>query len=122
MMLYRVSIFASALVLLAGVCKSQRLGEWPLASIYTDLSDSCIDALNTTVSGCPEFLGSVSVDNPRLPLHQLQDLCTAECRASLSRSRRVIAEGCSDSDVIEYEEVIWPGMSYSQVSAKIMRY
>lgn len=78
---------------------------------YPGISQSCSEALNTTLPGCPWLLFSVSVDNPRLTPNELSQLCTSDCHASLKSARKIIAEGCNhDSDIIAYDETNWPGM------------
>lgn len=77
---------------------------------HPGMSESCQNALNTTVSKCPSFLGEVSVDNPRLTSEQLSELCTADCQTSLRNARENIAGSCHENDVIDLDEVNWPGM------------
>ncbi|KAI1860784.1 uncharacterized protein JN550_011246 [Neoarthrinium moseri] len=78
-------------------------------SSYPGLSDSCAEALNTTVASCSVFLASVAVDMPRLASSLLDVLCTADCRSSLTSVRNVIAAGCSTStDVLEIGSVVYP--------------
>lgn len=90
---------------------AQRFDEFMLAVDYPGIGDTCADALNTTVSNCPYFLGSVSIDNPRLDSDQLSLLCTSDCRTSLTSVRQTIATGCNqDSDIISLDDIDWPGM------------
>jgi hypothetical protein len=77
---------------------------------YPGISDACADALNSTLSGCPSLLASVSIDNPRLSSGQLVDLCTSECQTSLRDVHLIIAKACGqNSDIISYDNVDWPG-------------
>jgi len=77
---------------------------------YPGLEDQCQQALNTTVTGCPAFLGSISVDNPRLTSDQLSWLCTSDCQASLHSVQKTIANACgAESDTISYDGTDWPG-------------
>ncbi|KAF2000149.1 carbohydrate-binding module family 50 protein [Amniculicola lignicola CBS 123094] len=76
---------------------------------YPGLSDSCLDALNTTVKGCPVLLSEASIDNPRLDSTQLAALCTASCRSALTSARSTIKAGCSaPNDTIAFDSVVYP--------------
>lgn len=78
---------------------------------YPGISDSCSQALNTTVANCPAFLRGIALDNPRLTSDQLSYLCTSDCHTSLINVRKTIADGCNaKSDVIFFEGIDWPGM------------
>jgi hypothetical protein len=99
------------LVLLREGINAQRFDNFMLAVDYPGISHACADALNTTVSNCPYFLGSVSINNPRLDSDQLSLLCTSACRTSLTSVRQTIANGCNqDSDIISLDDIDWPGM------------
>ncbi|KAK6950779.1 hypothetical protein Daesc_007304 [Daldinia eschscholtzii] len=88
---------------------SQQFEDITLGLDYPGISDACIDALNTTVSKCPGFLVSVSIDNPRLNSEQLSSLCTSDCRTSLTNARKTIASGCNQkSDTLTLDGVVWP--------------
>lgn len=77
---------------------------------YPGLSDRCIQALNTTVTGCPAFLSNVALNNPRLNSGQLSALCNKPCRDSLTRVRDVIATACNAAnDTIQLDAVVYPG-------------
>ncbi|OTB16721.1 carbohydrate-binding module family 50 protein [Daldinia sp. EC12] len=88
---------------------SQQFEDITLGLDYPGISDACSDALNTTVSKCPGFLVSVSIDNPRLNPEQLSSLCTSDCRTSLTNARKTIASGCNQkSDTLTLDGVVWP--------------
>lgn len=103
-------IIATTLSLFCIRSHGQKLEDWALAGSVPDLSDDCSEALNTTVEGCPDLLGSVFLENPRLNSEQLEALCTSQCRSSLSSVRQTISSSCSSTDVIDFDEIIWPGM------------
>lgn len=50
------------------------------------------------------------MDNPRLTSEQLSELCTADCQTSLRNARENIAGSCHENDVIDLDEVNWPGI------------
>lgn len=79
---------------------------------HPGMSESCQNALNTILSKCPSLLGEVAVDNPRLTSEQLSELCTADCQTSLRNAREKITGSCHENDVINLDEVDWPGMLY----------
>jgi hypothetical protein len=88
----------------------QQLGGVMRGINYPGLSDRCLEALNTTVTGCPLLLSSVSVENPRLSSDQLAALCTTSCRGSLTGVRSTIKLGCiAPNDTIEFDSVVYPG-------------
>lgn len=100
----------SLLLALGQIVVSQRIEGIETSVEYPGLSDSCLQALNTTVTNCPGFLGSISVDNPRLRSEQLSWLCTSDCQTSLQDVRKTIVNGCSaKSDNITYGGTVWPG-------------
>ncbi|KAI8152690.1 hypothetical protein K4K49_003054 [Colletotrichum sp. SAR 10_70] len=76
---------------------------------YPGLSDSCYQALNTTVQTCPGFLATHAVAVPRLESQMLEALCTPGCQSSLAAARRTIASGCgAGTDVVEFDRVVYP--------------
>lgn len=100
----------SALATISGRVDAQIFDNLALGVDYPGISDACADALNSTLSGCPSLLASVSIDNPRLTSDQLSELCTSECRTSLQDVRQEIANACNqDSDIISYDGIDWPG-------------
>lgn len=77
---------------------------------WPGLSETCVNALNTTVPSCPSFLIRASVDNPRLDSEQLTALCTTSCRTDLTSVRGTIASACNPTtDVIKLDGVVYPG-------------
>ena len=94
--------------------KAQQFTDLPLYNVYPGVSDACTNALNTTVTNCPGFLGVVSVNNPRLNSNQLQTLCTTSCRSSLTSARQTIAQGCTNTsaDIIVYDNIAYPGIHF----------
>lgn len=77
---------------------------------YPGISEACHEALNTTLTGCPSLLATVAIDFPRLRLDQIPLLCTADCRASLTRVQEIIAAGCGNhTNTITVDEIVWPG-------------
>jgi hypothetical protein len=100
----------SGLACISGRVNAQRFDNLALGVDYPDISDTCTDALNSTLSGCPSLLASVALDNPRLTSDQLGELCTSGCHTSLQNVRQKIAKACDqDSDIISYDGVDWPG-------------
>lgn len=100
------------LAITAAFTSAQKLGDLPLSPNWQNVSESCVEALNTTVSDCPSFLGVVSVNTPRLKSDQLEQLCTQACKTSLADVRVTIEAGCdSHTDTMEWEGVVWPGES-----------
>lgn len=100
----------SGLIALSARVDAQQFDTLALGVDYPGISDACADALNSTLSGCPSLLASVSIDNPRLTSGQLVDLCTAGCRTSLKDVRQRISDACEHkTDVITYDGVDWPG-------------
>lgn len=76
------------------------------------ISENCMEALNSNAPNCPSFLIGVSVNNPRLDLEQLTALCTLACHTALTNVRQTISSGCNlDTDVVEFDGVIWSGLS-----------
>ena len=100
----------SGLACISGRVNAQRFDNLALGVDYPGISDTCADALNSTLTDCPSLLASVAIDNPRLTSDQLGDLCTSGCRTSLQNVRQGIAKACNqDSDIISYGGVDWPG-------------
>lgn len=79
--------------------------------IYPDLSDTCLEALNITLTGCANNLLRSVVDVlPRLESDQLVSLCTSACYNSLQSVREIILSKCvAATDVIKMDAVVWPG-------------
>ena len=99
------------LLLTAVGSQAQQFQDIQLGLDYPDVSEQCLDALNTTVANCPSFLIGASVDNPRLDSDHLVALCTPSCRTGLTSTRSTIASGCNTaSDTITIDGVVFPGM------------
>ena len=100
------------LAFLASSAYAQQFEDKVMGLDYPEISENCLEALNTTVPNCPSFLIRVSVDNPRLNSEQLTALCTPNCRTALTSVRQTIASGCNlDTDIVEFDGVAWPGPS-----------
>ncbi|GAW18021.1 hypothetical protein ANO14919_074900 [Xylariales sp. No.14919] len=103
------SAFGLLFSFLAGSVDAQQFNDTFMGIDYPGVSPACVSALNTTVLGCPSFLISISVDNPRLNSEQLSSLCTSGCRSSLEDTRKIIASACNQtSDVFTLNHVTWP--------------
>lgn len=98
------------LAYLASRANAQQFEDMVMGLDYPEISENCMEALNTTVPNCPSLLIRVSVNNPRLDSEQLTALCTPTCRTALTNVRQTIASGCNlDTDVVEFDGVVWPG-------------
>ncbi|KAK2038552.1 LysM domain-containing protein [Colletotrichum somersetense] len=95
---------------LLGVINAQQFTDVKLGyAHYPNLSQSCYQALNTTVQDCPGFLATHAASVPRLESHMLEALCTSGCKSSLTTARRTIALGCgARTDVVEFDLVVYP--------------
>ncbi|KAK2013707.1 LysM domain-containing protein [Colletotrichum eremochloae] len=93
-----------------GVTNAQQFADVTLGhDAYPGLSDTCYEALNTTVGDCPGFVAVNMVEMPRLASPMLEALCTPGCKSSLASVRSIIASGCAaDTDVIAMGRVVYP--------------
>lgn len=99
------------LALVIGHVCAQQFADAPVALNYPTFSNSCLEALNTTVADCSSILLHIWDTKPRLELDELSVLCTPDCRTALMKVRETIAAGCTSStDVFEVDAVVWPGM------------
>lgn len=107
----RFFLFLSLLLAVSvGRVHGQQFEDDVMGLDFPQLSEDCLEALNTTAAGCPGFLIRVSVDNRRLIPEELTALCTTTCRASLTTVRSTIAAECTlATDVMEFDGVVWPG-------------
>ena len=112
--------FRLLLLLLTAIgAQAQQFQDIQLGLDYPDVSEQCLDALNTTVTNCPSFLIGASVDNPRLDSERLAALCTPACRTGLTNARSTIAAGCNKaSDTITIDGVVFPGMMHLSALAR----
>lgn len=100
------------LAYLTSSANAQQFEDTVMGLDYPGASENCMEALSTIAPNCPSFLIGVSVNNPRLDSEQLAALCTPACRTALTNVRQTIASGCNlDTDVVEFDGVIWPGPS-----------
>ena len=89
---------------------AQQFEDLQFAVSYPQLSESCVEALNTTVGGCPGLLMLVAQKHRYLHHDELTDICTTDCRSSLASVRAIIALACNAaSDVVEIAPVTYPG-------------
>ncbi|CZR70102.1 uncharacterized protein PAC_20003 [Phialocephala subalpina] len=106
-MQYHSVVFASGAFFFNLAC-AQQFTDLPLPPSWPGISSACYDALNTSVS-CPGFLGTISVNNPRLLPENLTSLCVESCLTSLNDVRETIIGSCTNSsDVIIYDEITYP--------------
>ena len=106
---------ASLVLLLWGVWSQQLQGSYRYIS-YPQLSQSCQNALNTTVT-CPLALAPLAISGGIIDGNGTAALCVASCYSSLMSARTTIAGACKGSnDSIVYKTVAYPGMYEVQSS------
>jgi hypothetical protein len=114
--------------------QAQQFSDLPLNASWPGVSNSCFQALNTTVS-CPGIPGTwlywvccfsftfldpnVCLNpatkfrsNPRMSPEKLTALCVPACLASLNSVRQTIQRACTlSADIINSDGITYPGMS-----------
>lgn len=116
----KLAALATTLLTVSSTVHAQNFPDGLLGySSAPGLSESCAEALNTTVANCPVYLAQMAVQQPRLEAALLQYVCTAGCKSSLQNVRGVIAAGCgSKTDVLQVNSVVYPGQ-YSIYSSSL---